>query len=98
MLEVIQLRIACFIWKIHYFSMFYCLYFSVTTNEAKEKFRIVFRCFLGIKNIVAPSSSCNFPVNFICWGRLAFVCFLRVDKNGLLSINALKSLLFSNER
>ena len=41
------------------------LYYSVTSNESKEDFRIVFCCFSEIKSIVAPSSS-NFPTNLIC--------------------------------
>ena len=39
------------------------LHYSVTINEAKEKFRIVFCCFSAILNIVAPSFSSNFPTN-----------------------------------
>ena len=54
--------------------MFHCLYCSVTINESKEKFRIVFCCSSAIKNIVAPSSSSNFPVKIICWEILVFFC------------------------
>ena len=45
--------------------MFDCLHYSVTINESKEKFRIVFCCFSGMKNIVASSSSFNSPVKLI---------------------------------
>ena len=45
--------------------MFHYLYYSVTINESKEKFWIGFCCFLAIKNIVAPSSSSNFPIKLI---------------------------------
>ena len=53
--------------------MFHYLYYSVTINEFKEKFRIVLCCFSAIKNIVAPSSS-NFPVKIIYWEILVLVC------------------------
>ena len=44
--------------------MFLCLYYSVTINESKEKFRIVFCCFSTIKNIAAPLSSPNLTKYF----------------------------------
>ena len=52
--------------------MFHYLYHSVTSNESKEKFRIAFCCFSETKNIVAPSSSSNFPKKLICWAILIF--------------------------
>ena len=52
----------------------HCLYYSVTINESKEKFRTVFCCFSDIKDIVAASSSSSFIVKLICWGMLVFVC------------------------
>ena len=54
--------------------MFHYLYYSITTDEPKEKFRIVFYYFLAIKNIVAPSCSFNFPTKLICSGMLVFIC------------------------
>ena len=54
--------------------MFYYLYYSVTNNESKEKFRIIFCCFSETKNIASPSSCSYFFVELICWGMLAFVC------------------------
>ena len=53
--------------------LIYYLYYSVTINESKEKFKIVFCCFLTIKSIIAPSSS-NFPGKSTGWGKLGFVC------------------------
>ena len=38
------------------------LYYSVTINESKEKFKIV----PAIKSIAALSSSSNFPTKVIC--------------------------------
>ena len=52
--------------KFNIFLMFHYLYHSVTINEFKEKFRIVFCCFSETKNIVAPSSSSNFSTKLIC--------------------------------
>ena len=54
--------------------MLHYLYNSVTINESKEKFTIVFCCFSEIKNIVAPSSSSNLPVKLICWAIFVFAC------------------------
>ena len=34
----------------------------------------LFYAISGMKNIVAPSSSSNFPTKLICWGVLVFVC------------------------
>ena len=48
----------------------YLLYYSVTINGSKEKFRFVFCYFSAIKNIVALSSTCYFPTKLICWGIL----------------------------
>ena len=62
--------------------MLYCLYYSVTFNESKEEFKIVFCCFLTIKNNVMPSSS-NFPSKLIYWGILVFVC---LDKSIPISL------------
>ena len=59
------------------------LYYSMTINESKEKFRIVFCCFSAIKSIAAPSSFSYFPTKLICWGILAFVC---VDKSIPMSL------------
>ena len=50
--------------------MFDYLHYSVTINESKEWFRIVFGCFSGMKNIVASSSSFNSPVKLIFRGIL----------------------------
>ena len=50
------------------------IYYSVTINEYKEKLRIVFCCFLVIKNIVATSSYYYFTVTLSCWGILVFIC------------------------
>ena len=44
--------------------MFCYLYYSVTINESKEKNSLLL--FLSVKNIVAPSSSSNFPAKLIC--------------------------------
>ena len=55
------------------FFIFHYLCYSVTSNESKEKFRMIFCCFLAMKN-VAPSFSSNFPVKLICRGILALVC------------------------
>ena len=41
------------------------LYYYVTFNESKEKFKIVFCYFSAIKNIVASLSSSNLPVKLI---------------------------------
>ena len=41
------------------------LYYSVTINTFKEKFRIVFCYFSVIKNLGAPLSYSNFPVKLI---------------------------------
>ena len=46
--------------------MLHDLHYSVTNNESREKFRIVFCYFSAIKNIVAPLSSSNFPTKLIC--------------------------------
>ena len=46
--------------------MFHCLYYSVTFNKSKEKFRTVLGCILTMKKIVAPSSCSNFPTKLIC--------------------------------
>ena len=54
--------------------MFHCLYYSVTINQSKEKFRMVFCCFSAIKNIVAALSFSNFPVKLFFWEILVFVC------------------------
>ena len=59
------------------------LYYSVTTNESKENFAIVFWCFSAMENIVAPSSPSNFSTKSIYWGILIFVCF---DKSILISL------------
>ena len=56
----------------HYYIIL--LYYSITINESKEKFKIVLSCFSAIKKIVAPSSSSNFPTKLICWGILVFAC------------------------
>ena len=53
--------------------MFNYLYYSMTINEYKEKFRIVFCCFSTIKNIVEPSYSSNFPKKLICSRILVLV-------------------------
>ena len=63
--------------------MSYCLYYSATINESKEKFRIAFCCFLVIKNIVATLSSSNSPVKLIYWGIVEFVC---LGKSILMSL------------
>ena len=43
------------------------LYYPVTINESKEKLRMVFcAAFQRQKNIVAPSTSSNFPEKLIC--------------------------------
>ena len=54
--------------------MFYYLYYPVTMNKSKEKFRIVFCFFSAIKHIVAPSSSSNFPTKLIYLGMIVSVC------------------------
>ena len=54
--------------------MFHCLYYSVTINEFKEKFRVAFCCFSAIKAIVAPSFYSNFPTKLIRRGIIVFVC------------------------
>ena len=54
--------------------MLHYLYYTVTINESKEKFRPDSRCFSAVKDIVAPSSSYNFPMKLFCWGILVFVC------------------------
>ena len=59
------------------------LSYSVRTNESKEKFKIVFCCFSPIKNIVAPSSSSNFPVKLISQGIFVFAC---LDKSIPMSL------------
>ena len=46
----------------------------VTINESKEKLKIVFCCFLAVRNITAPSSFSNFPTKLICWEILVLVC------------------------
>ena len=56
------------------FIEFHCIT-SVTINKSKEKFKILFCCFLAKKNIAAPSFSSNFPANLIYWGIELFVCF-----------------------
>ena len=48
------------------FLMFHDLYYSVTINESKEKFKTIFHCFSETKNITAPPSSSNFPTKLIC--------------------------------
>ena len=53
--------------------MFYCLYYSVTINEYKEKFKTVFCYFSAIENLAAPSSSSNFSTKLICSGILVLV-------------------------
>ena len=58
--------------------------YSVTINESKEKFRIVFCSSLAMKSIVAPSSSSNFSKKLFCWGILMFVC---LDKFMPMSLN-----------
>ena len=50
--------------------MFDYLHYSVTINESKEWFRIVFGYFSGMKIIVASSSSFNSPVKLIFRGIL----------------------------
>ena len=60
-----------------------CLYYSVSINDSKEKFRIDFCCFSAIKNIYAPSSSSNFPAKLICWGIVVFPC---LDKSVPISL------------
>ena len=57
--------------KFKNFLMFHYLYYSVIINESKENFTC---CFSAIKNIVAPSSSSNFPVKLIRWGIFVFAC------------------------
>ena len=54
--------------------MFHYLYYYVTINESKEKFRIVFCCFSAMKDIFVTSSSSIFPVKLICCGIFVFVC------------------------
>ena len=44
--------------------MLHYLYYTVTINESKEKFRPDSCCFSAVKDIVAPSSSYNFPINY----------------------------------
>ena len=43
--------------------------------ESKEKFRVVFCCFTGIKNIVAAPSFSKISVILVCWGVVVFACF-----------------------
>ena len=46
--------------------MFYYLYYYVTINESKEKFRVFFAVFSDKKKgIFLPSSSSNFPNLFV---------------------------------
>ena len=54
--------------------MFHYVYYSVTINETKEKFAIVFYCFSPIKIIAGPSFSSNFPVKLICCGIFVSLC------------------------
>ena len=49
-------------------------YYSVTINESKETFRIVFCCFSAIKDIVAPSSTSNPSVKLIFREIFIFIC------------------------
>ena len=72
--------------------MFHYLYYSVTINVSKKKFRIVFCCFSARTSIVAPSSSCNFPVKLICWGIHVFICF---DNNFYEMKNLINFLLYN---
>ena len=60
-------RIICFIQQIQYILMFDCLYYSVTFNESKEKFGVVFCCFSAIKNNFALFSSSNFSMKLPFW-------------------------------
>ena len=62
--------------------MLHYLYYSVTINESKENFKIVFFLFFCDENIVAPLPSSNFPSELICSGMDAFVC---LDKSILMS-------------
>ena len=48
--------------------MFFCLYYSITFNELKEKFKIVFRRFSAIEKDSCTIISSNFPVKLICLG------------------------------
>ena len=65
-------RINCFIHQIQYFVIFHCLYYSVSINESKEKFKIVFCCFPFKEN-------CNtiiyfyslFEINFLWNSRIS---------------------------
>ena len=53
--------------------MHHCLYYSVTFNESKEKFKPVVGYFLTTKNNVAPSlPSSNFPLKLIIRESLMF--------------------------
>ena len=63
--------------------MSYCLYYSVTINEPKEKFEIVFCCFSGTRNLAVQSSYSKFPLKIICLRILAFAC---LDKSIPISL------------
>ena len=63
--------------------MFSYFYYSVTINEFKEKFRILFAAFQTAFQIVASSSSSNFPVKLICRGILILDC---LDKSIPMSL------------
>ena len=59
------------------------LYCSVTIDESKEKFGIVFCSYLETQSVVAPSSSSNFPRKEIISEILVFVC---LDKSLPMSL------------
>ena len=54
--------------------MFQCLTYSITFNESKEKFRIVFCCFSAIKNFDTALSSSSFPIKLVDLEIITFVC------------------------
>ena len=47
-----EFRTTCFIDQIQYFIIFHCLYYSVTINESKKSFRIVFWRFSAWKTFL----------------------------------------------
>ena len=63
--------------------MFLCLFYSVTINESKVKFRKVFLLLFSYKNIAAPSSSSNFLVKLRCRGIVVFAC---LDESNPMSL------------
>ena len=48
-----------------------------------KKTKIVFYYISAIKNIIASSSSSNFPIKLVCWGIFVFVC---LDKSIPISL------------